>query len=93
MCSSTVMSRRSTRLGSKGTTFPDDDAASTSSTETTGHVSYKESPTRCVCMCWSSQYIRYIVCMCINGSEPETDAFLQDLQEEDRSQEHRQCFP
>ncbi|KAK7145157.1 hypothetical protein R3I94_011299 [Phoxinus phoxinus] len=40
------MSRRSTRLGSKGTTFPDDDAASTSSTETTGHVSYKESPTR-----------------------------------------------
>ncbi|XDV35392.1 hypothetical protein PO909_005352 [Leuciscus waleckii] len=40
------MSRRSTRLGPKGTTFPDDDAASTSSTETNGHVSYKESPTR-----------------------------------------------
>ncbi|XP_058636297.1 SUN domain-containing protein 2 [Onychostoma macrolepis] len=40
------MSRRSTRLVSKGTSFPDDDAASTSSTGSTGHISYKESPTR-----------------------------------------------
>ncbi|XP_048054931.1 SUN domain-containing protein 2 isoform X2 [Megalobrama amblycephala] len=39
------MSRRSTRLV-KGPSFPDDDAASTSSTGSTGHVSYKESPTR-----------------------------------------------
>ncbi|XP_016395902.1 SUN domain-containing protein 2-like [Sinocyclocheilus rhinocerous] len=40
------MSRRSTRLVSKETSFPDDDAASTSSTGSTGHITYKESPTR-----------------------------------------------
>ncbi|RXN09176.1 SUN domain-containing 2-like protein [Labeo rohita] len=40
------MSRRSTRLVTKGTPVPDDDAASTSSTGSTGHISYKESPTR-----------------------------------------------
>ncbi|XP_016298842.1 SUN domain-containing protein 2 isoform X1 [Sinocyclocheilus anshuiensis] len=41
------MSRRSTRLVPKGlSSFPDDDAASTSSTGSTGHISYKESPTR-----------------------------------------------
>ncbi|XP_051567506.1 SUN domain-containing protein 2-like [Myxocyprinus asiaticus] len=41
------MSRRSSRLVSKGTSsLPDDDAASTSSTETTGQMSYKESPVR-----------------------------------------------
>uniref|UniRef100_A0A671S512 SUN domain-containing protein 2-like n=1 Tax=Sinocyclocheilus anshuiensis TaxID=1608454 RepID=A0A671S512_9TELE len=42
-----IMSRRSTRLVPKGlSSFPDDDAASTSSTGSTGHISYKESPTR-----------------------------------------------
>ncbi|XP_051986419.1 SUN domain-containing protein 2 [Xyrauchen texanus] len=41
------MSRRSTRLVSRGTpSFLDDDAVSTSSTETTGQISYKESPVR-----------------------------------------------
>ncbi|XP_016085846.1 LOW QUALITY PROTEIN: SUN domain-containing protein 2-like [Sinocyclocheilus grahami] len=40
------MSRRSTRLVSKEPSFPDDDAASTSSTGSTGHITYKESPTR-----------------------------------------------
>lgn len=40
------MSRRSTRSVTKPTSFPDDDAASTSSTGSTGHISYKESPTR-----------------------------------------------
>lgn len=41
------MSRRSSRLVTKGTPLPyDDDAASTSSTGSTGHVSYKESPVR-----------------------------------------------
>uniref|UniRef100_A0A8C2A0H9 Si:dkey-92f12.2 n=1 Tax=Cyprinus carpio TaxID=7962 RepID=A0A8C2A0H9_CYPCA len=40
------MSRRSTRFVSKGPSLPDDDAASTSSTGSTGHISYKESPTR-----------------------------------------------
>ncbi|XP_043098466.1 SUN domain-containing protein 2 [Puntigrus tetrazona] len=40
------MSRRSTRLVTKGTSLLDDDAASTSSTGSTGHISYKESPTR-----------------------------------------------
>lgn len=40
------MSRRSSRLVSKGTSLLDDDAASTSSTGSTGHVSYKESPIR-----------------------------------------------
>uniref|UniRef100_A0A673MBT0 SUN domain-containing protein 2-like n=1 Tax=Sinocyclocheilus rhinocerous TaxID=307959 RepID=A0A673MBT0_9TELE len=45
--SSESMSRRSTRLVPKGpSSFPDDDAASTSSTGSTGHISYKESPTR-----------------------------------------------
>lgn len=88
MCS-TEMSRRSTRSVTKGSSFPDDDAASTSSTGSTGHISYKESPTRC----GSPQYIRYRVCMCIYGSEADTNAFLQDLQEEVRSQERRQRFP
>ncbi|KAK2889511.1 hypothetical protein Q8A67_014886 [Cirrhinus molitorella] len=40
------MSRRSTRSANKGTSYHDDDAASTSSTGSTGHISYKESPTR-----------------------------------------------
>ncbi|KAA0712691.1 SUN domain-containing protein 2 [Triplophysa tibetana] len=40
------MSRRSSRLVPKGTSLLDDDAASTSSTGSTGHVSYKESPVR-----------------------------------------------
>lgn len=40
------MSRRSTRSVTKPTSFPDDDAASTSSTGSTGHISYKESPIR-----------------------------------------------
>ncbi|KAI7807400.1 SUN domain-containing protein 2 [Triplophysa rosa] len=40
------MSRRSSRLVSKGTSLLDDDAASTSSTGSAGHVSYKESPVR-----------------------------------------------
>ncbi|XP_026121572.1 SUN domain-containing protein 2-like isoform X2 [Carassius auratus] len=40
------MSRRSTRLVTKEPSIPDDDAASTSSTGSTGLISYKESPNR-----------------------------------------------
>ncbi|XP_059426138.1 SUN domain-containing protein 2-like isoform X2 [Carassius carassius] len=40
------MSRRSTRLVTKEPSIPDDDAVSTSSTGSTGHISYKESPNR-----------------------------------------------
>ncbi|TRY89352.1 hypothetical protein DNTS_015292 [Danionella cerebrum] len=40
------MSRRSTRLVSKVTSFPDDDAASNSSAGSTSNITYKESPTR-----------------------------------------------